>query len=86
MGCSPHNLYALQAQTTASTAKDAAGTTLDLTKRQLQSGKANFLAVLNAEQGDQQALINLIQARANRYADTAAFFRLLATDGGTAGI
>jgi len=61
----------------AAAAKDAAITTLDLTKRQLQSGAANFLAVLNAEQAYQQATINLIQAQANRYTDTAALFQAL---------
>jgi len=33
--------------------------------------------MLNAEQTYQQALINLVQARANRYADTAALFQAL---------
>jgi NodT family efflux transporter outer membrane factor (OMF) lipoprotein len=61
----------------AAAAKDAAGTTLDLTKRQLESGQANYLAVLSAEQGYQQAVINLVQAEANRYADTAALFQAL---------
>jgi len=36
--------------------------------------------LLNSEQAYQQALINLVQARANRYADTAALF--LALGGG----
>jgi NodT family efflux transporter outer membrane factor (OMF) lipoprotein len=61
----------------AAAAKDAASTTLDLTKRQLQSGQANYLAVLAAEQTYQQAVINLVQAQANRYADTAALFQAL---------
>jgi len=61
----------------AAAAKDAASKTLDLTKRQLQSGQANYLAVLSAEQGYQQAVINLVQAQANRYADTAALFQAL---------
>jgi len=58
-------------------AKAAAGTTLELTRRQLQSGSANYLAVLSAEQTYQQAVISLIQAQANRYADTAALFQAL---------
>lgn len=61
-------------------ARDAAKATLDLTRRQLQSGTVNYLAVLNAEQADQLARINLIQAQANRFADTAALF--LALGGG----
>jgi outer membrane protein TolC len=32
---------------------------------------------LNAEQSYQQALINLVQAQSNRYADTAALFQAL---------
>jgi NodT family efflux transporter outer membrane factor (OMF) lipoprotein len=62
---------------TAASAADAAKVTLDLTTRQLQVGYVNYLALLNAEQTYQQALINLAQAQANRYADTAALFQAL---------
>jgi len=65
---------ALQA---AAAAKDAAGVTLNLARQQWQSGYANYLALLNAEQTYQQAVINLIQAQANRYADAAALFQAL---------
>jgi NodT family efflux transporter outer membrane factor (OMF) lipoprotein len=61
-------------------AADAAKVTLDLTRRQLETstgGEANQLALLNAEQTYQQAAINLVQAQANRYADTAALFQAL---------
>ena len=58
-------------------AKNATGTTLDLTRRQLQSGTVNYLAVLSAEQAYQQAVISLIQAQTSRYADTAALFQAL---------
>jgi NodT family efflux transporter outer membrane factor (OMF) lipoprotein len=61
----------------ASAAKDAAAVTLDLTKKQLDAGYANYLALLSAEQAYQQALINLVQAQSNRYADTAALFQAL---------
>ena len=61
----------------AAAAKDAAGVTLDLAKKQFQSGYANYLALLSAEQAYQQAVINLVQAQANRYADTAALFQAL---------
>ena len=61
----------------AAAAKDAASVTLDLTKKQLESGYANYLALLSAEQAYQQALINLVQAQSNRYADTAALFQAL---------
>jgi NodT family efflux transporter outer membrane factor (OMF) lipoprotein len=65
---------ALQA---AATAKDAAAVTLDLARKQFQTGYANYLALLNAEQTYQQATINLVQAQANRHADTAALFQAL---------
>jgi NodT family efflux transporter outer membrane factor (OMF) lipoprotein len=61
----------------ASAAADAAKVTLDLAQRQLQSGYASYLSLLNAEQTNQQAQINLIQAQANRFADTAALFQAL---------
>jgi NodT family efflux transporter outer membrane factor (OMF) lipoprotein len=62
---------------TAVAAKDSAGVTLDLTQKQYQSGYTNYLSLLNAEQTYQQAMINLVQAEANRYADTAALFQAL---------
>jgi NodT family efflux transporter outer membrane factor (OMF) lipoprotein len=55
----------------------AAQVTLELAQRQLQHGYAGYLALLNAEQAYQQAAINLVQARASRYADTAALFQAL---------
>jgi len=61
----------------AAAAADAARATLDLSRRQTQVGYANELSLLNAEQSYQQARINLIQAQANRYADTAALFQAL---------
>jgi NodT family efflux transporter outer membrane factor (OMF) lipoprotein len=61
----------------AAAAKDAAAVTLDLSRKQYQSGYANYLALLSAEQAYQQAVINLVQAQANRYADTAALFQAL---------
>jgi NodT family efflux transporter outer membrane factor (OMF) lipoprotein len=61
----------------AATAAAAAKETLDLSQLQLKAGYANTLALLSAEQTYQQALINLVQAQANRYADTAALFQAL---------
>ncbi len=61
----------------AATAKDAAAVTLDLAQKQYQSGYVNYLGVLSAEQTYQQSVINLVQAQANRYADTAALFQAL---------
>ncbi len=59
------------------TAADAAKVTLDLSQRQWKDGYASYLSLLNAEQADQQAQIALVQAQANRYADTAALFQAL---------
>jgi NodT family efflux transporter outer membrane factor (OMF) lipoprotein len=74
-------LYALQQDAdglkTAATARDAARISLDLSREQFQAGYANYLSLLTAEQTYQQALINLIQAQANRFADTAALFQAL---------
>ena len=58
-------------------AADAAKVTLELAQRQLQDGYASYLSLLNAEQSYQQARINLVQAQASRYADTAALFQAL---------
>jgi len=58
-------------------AEVAARKTLELTKNQLMAGAANWLAVLNAEQTFQQARLNLVQAHANRFADTVALFQSL---------
>ncbi|HXX17617.1 MAG TPA: efflux transporter outer membrane subunit [Candidatus Eremiobacteraceae bacterium] len=62
---------------TAAAAKQAAAITLDLARKQYQTGYVNYLGLLNAEQSYQQALINLVQAQSNRYADTAALFQAL---------
>ena len=61
----------------AAAAKDAAAVTLDLSRKQYQTGYANYLALLSAEQSYQQAMINLVQAQANRYADSAALLQAL---------
>jgi NodT family efflux transporter outer membrane factor (OMF) lipoprotein len=66
-----------EALKTAAAARDAAAVTLDLAKKQYQSGYVNYLALLNAEQTYQQAVIALVQAQTNRYADTAALFQAL---------
>lgn len=74
-------LHALQqdadALKAAAAAKDAARVTLDLAQKQFQTGYADYLSLLNAEQMYQQAVINLAQAQANRYSDTAALFQAL---------
>jgi NodT family efflux transporter outer membrane factor (OMF) lipoprotein len=66
-----------EALKSAAAAAAAAKVTLDLARRQWQDGYAGYLALLSAEQADQQSRINLVQARANRFADTAALFQAL---------
>jgi NodT family efflux transporter outer membrane factor (OMF) lipoprotein len=58
-------------------AVDAAKVTLDLAQRQVKAGYASYLALLSAQQVYQQDQINLVQAQASRYADTAALFQAL---------
>ena len=66
-----------QALQAAATAAEDARITLDLSKRQWQDGYIAYLALLSAEQADAQAQINLVQAQASRFADTAALFQAL---------
>ena len=65
------------ALTAAVAAEHAAATTLNITRRQLELGQVAYLLFINAEQTYQQAIVSLVQARANRYADTAALFQAL---------
>jgi len=66
-----------KALTAAVAAERAAATTLSITQRQLELGQVAYLLFINAEQTYQQAIVSLVQARANRYADTAALFQAL---------
>ena len=61
----------------AKAAADAAKITLDLAQRQWHDGYAGYIALLSAEQANEQSRINLVQAEAGRYADTAALFQAL---------
>ncbi|MDE2082380.1 MAG: efflux transporter outer membrane subunit [Burkholderiales bacterium] len=65
---------ALQAQATAAA---LARQSLDLTTRQYQAGAVSSLLLLDAQRSLQQTRIGLAQARAARYADTAALFQAL---------
>jgi NodT family efflux transporter outer membrane factor (OMF) lipoprotein len=62
---------------TAAAAAAATKTTLDLSQQQWKVGYGAYLPLLTAEQAYQQAELNLIQAQANRFADTAALFQAL---------
>jgi NodT family efflux transporter outer membrane factor (OMF) lipoprotein len=65
------------AVSSAAAADTAAKSTLDISRQQLRVGYGGYLALLNAEQTYQQAQLNLVQAQANRFADTAALFQAL---------
>ncbi len=65
---------ALQA---AATAERAAADSLAIARRQVELGDMAYITLLSAEQNYQQATLNLAQAQANRYADTAALFQAL---------
>jgi len=65
---------ALRAAQSAAEASDAS---LAIARRQLGLGDLSRLAVLSAEQADAQARMALLQAQANRYADTVALFQAL---------
>jgi len=58
-------------------AETAAQKSLEVVRRQLDLGSVSYLALIGAEQAYQQAVISTVQARSNRYADTAALFQAL---------
>ena len=58
----------------AAAAADDAQETLDLSQHQWKDGYISYLALLSAEQAYQQARINLVQAQANRFADTCLLY------------
>jgi outer membrane protein TolC len=58
-------------------AERAAKKTFDFAQQQRLLGTISLVAVLNAEQSYVQAELSLVQAQANRYADTAGLFQSL---------
>ena len=58
-------------------AETSSKVTFDLTRRQLEAGYANYLALLSAETAYNQALLTRVQAQAVRYGDTIAMFQAL---------
>jgi len=74
-------LHALQYDATAlKAARDferAAKISLDLSRQQMETGQANVLFLLLAQQTYLQAQIAVVQARANRLSDSAALFQAL---------
>jgi NodT family efflux transporter outer membrane factor (OMF) lipoprotein len=75
------SLRALQADADALKASAdsarAAKQSFDFAQQQHQLGSISLLSVLNAEQLYRQAELALVQAQANRYADTAGLFQAL---------
>lgn len=61
----------------AATAAEASHATLRLVQLQVHVGQVPYLNILNAEQTALQADLSLIQAQANRLADSAALFQAL---------
>lgn len=61
----------------AAIAERAAKTTLNLSQLQLRHGYISVFQLLVAQQSYQQARIALVQAEANRFADTAALYQAL---------
>jgi len=55
----------------------AARDSLEMTEQQFKFGAVSSLALLNAQRQAQQSRISLVQARAARFADTAALFQAL---------
>ena len=58
-------------------AERAAALSLTIVRTRLAAGDAGILDILNAEITYQQAALALVQARASRYADTAALYQAL---------
>ena len=75
------SLHALQADAAAlKAARDferAAKISFDLSRQQMETGQANVLFLILAQQTYLQAVIAVVQARANRLSDTAALFQAL---------
>jgi len=61
----------------ASRAESAAQKSLSVAHHQLELGSVSYLVLVSSEQTYQQAVVSLAQARASRYADTAALFQAL---------
>jgi NodT family efflux transporter outer membrane factor (OMF) lipoprotein len=58
-------------------AEASAKVTYDLTRRQMEIGYVDTLALLSAEAAYQQTLLTRVQAQATRYGDTVALFQAL---------
>ena len=61
----------------ASRAESAAEKSFGVARHELELGSVSYLALIDAQQTYQQAVMSLAQARTNRFADTAALFQAL---------
>jgi NodT family efflux transporter outer membrane factor (OMF) lipoprotein len=61
----------------AAASEQAAARSLEIARKQLQLGQISYLSLLNAQNTYAQARLALVQAQANRLADTAALFQAL---------
>jgi NodT family efflux transporter outer membrane factor (OMF) lipoprotein len=75
------SLHALDSDENLARAEERAyrlsSASLDITRQQLNLGAVSYLALLNAEQVYQQAVVGRAQATMSRYLDTAALFLAL---------
>ena len=55
-------------------AEQTASQSLDIVQERFRAGAVSYISLLDAERTYQQARIALVQAQANRYADTVALF------------
>ena len=58
-------------------AEQSAADSLKATRHNVELGLASYLSLLTAQQAYSQALLDLAQAHANRYSDTAALLQAL---------
>lgn len=61
----------------AARSEKALKTAAEITRKQYKLGYASYQMVVMAEQSHQQSLINLIQAKSNRFGDVAALYQAL---------
>ena len=66
-----------RAEKTAFAAQAAAQKSLDISRKQLEYGQVSTIVLLNSQQTYSNAALTLVQAQANRYADTVALFQAL---------
>jgi NodT family efflux transporter outer membrane factor (OMF) lipoprotein len=66
-----------EAVSSQAAAETAAAASLDASSRQFRIGAISYLSLLTAEQTYQQARLNLVEAEASRFSDTAALFQAL---------